>query len=676
VVYADANGDFIFAGGGGGPVTVESRVEGLWFNVDNIAGADTVLSLNVTPPGPADFVHNADNSSELVRAEVNAYVESNVIRDFVLTYNPAYPVINNQMGMDVNVNLDSNCNAFYSNGEQSINFYTSGGGCPNTANSTIVHHEYGHHLVATGGSGQGAYGEGMGDVVGVLITDDPNLALGFFGNCNVPLRNADNNCQYQEVGCSSCGSAIHDCGQLISGCVWSTRNELLATNPFTYLDIISNLAVNSILLHNGSSITPSITIDYLTLDDDDGDIFNGTPHYAEINAGFSAHNMPAPELALLSFSFPQGLADVISPQGGTTVPVVVEAVTAEPQPGPGVLHVDTGPGFVALPMMQAEPNHYDAVFPSADCGTQVAYYFSAETTTGQEVVSPPGAPANSYMVLSATSLDVMFLDDFESDLGWTVTNAGGLTDGPWERGIPAGGGDRGDPPTDADGSGQCYVTDNADGNSDVDGGSTTLTSPVMDATVGTPIISYYRWYSNTEGSSPFQDIFVVEVSDDGGSSWVSLETVGPAGSEVGGGWFLKEFPIADFVELTDQFRIRFIASDTDPQSIVEAGVDAVQLTEIVCEPPATADITGPGDVPDGCVDAFDLGAMLGAWCSSMNDPNPPSPPCENCTPENLALADISGATNLPDGCVDAFDLAKLLAEWCSFLGGNPCATCF
>ncbi len=92
--------------------------------------------------------------------------------------------------------------------------------------------------------------------------------------------------------------------------------------------------------------------------------------------------------------------------------------------------------------------------------------------------------------------------------------------------------------------------------------------------------------------------------------------------------------------------------------------------------PFPADITGPGDVPDGCVDSFDLEAMLGAWCSGVNDPNPPSPPCENCTPANLAIADISGAGNAPDGCVDAFDLAKLLAEWCSVASGNPCGTCF
>ncbi len=93
-------------------------------------------------------------------------------------------------------------------------------------------------------------------------------------------------------------------------------------------------------------------------------------------------------------------------------------------------------------------------------------------------------------------------------------------------------------------------------------------------------------------------------------------------------------------------------------------------------PAPSPDFTGPVGVPDGCVDAFDLGAMLAAWCSGAGDPNPPSPPCENCTPANLALADISGVANVPDGCVDAFDLAKLLAKWCSVAGGNPCGTCF
>ncbi len=108
---------------------------------------------------------------------------------------------------------------------------------------------------------------------------------------------------------------------------------------------------------------------------------------------------------------------------------------------------------------------------------------------------------------------------------------------------------------------------------------------------------------------------------------------------------------------------------TGTAALVTAG--AVGPTQRTLSP----DITGPLSVPDGCVDAYDLGAMLAAWCSAVNDPNPPSPPCENCNPASLCLVDISGADMVPDGCVDAFDLAKLLAAWCSVAGGNPCGTC-
>ena len=97
-----------------------------------------------------------------------------------------------------------------------------------------------------------------------------------------------------------------------------------------------------------------------------------------------------------------------------------------------------------------------------------------------------------------------------------------------------------------------------------------------------------------------------------------------------------------------------------------------------CQPVSPADIASPGNpgVPDGCVDSTDLTILLGAWCSAVNDPNPPSPPCGNCTHANLLLADIAGAGGgPPDGCVDSSDLTVLLGEWCSAAGGNPCGTC-
>jgi hypothetical protein len=288
--YADANGDFTIPNPGSGPVTVVSGMSGQYFVVDNLQGDEETLTLIVTPPGPANFLHNSANNTEGIRAQVNGYVQANIVRDFCLTYDPDYPWISGQTDFPVRV-MSTNpdwCpgNAWYDGG--SINFCAAGGGSADFAFSNIVHHEYGHHIVNCGGSGQGAYGEGMGDSIGVLIADDPGCGYGSNGDCNSVVRTADNDFQYP------CDGGGHYCGQLLSGCIWSTRNELANTHPVDYLEVLSNLTINSVLLHDGSEITPDITVDFLTLDDDDTDIYNGTPHCEEICAGFGAHNMGCP----------------------------------------------------------------------------------------------------------------------------------------------------------------------------------------------------------------------------------------------------------------------------------------------------------------------------------------------------------------------------------------------
>jgi hypothetical protein len=170
----------------------------------------------------------------------------------------------------------------------------------------------------------------------------------------------------------------------------------------------------------------------------------------------------------------------------------------------------------------------------------------------------------------------------------------GATDGAWQKAVPIGC-DRGDPPSDADGSGQCYVTYNAPPlipsdpcNTDVDGGSTTLVSPSFDLSAGNPVLTYWRWYSNTFGNSPEADVFVVEYSTNGGSTWTNLETVGPTQSspnpEVDGGWFKKTFNLQYVPGWTpsNNFKVRFIAADAGSGSVIEAAVDGFEIFDIAC----------------------------------------------------------------------------------------------
>ena len=156
----------------------------------------------------------------------------------------------------------------------------------------------------------------------------------------------------------------------------------------------------------------------------------------------------------------------------------------------------------------------------------------------------------------------------------------------------------------------CWVTGQgsvggSDGAQDVDGGSTTLLSPIFDLDGRTaPRIRYWRWYSNDVGSAPNEDVLQIDLSNNGGSSWVSADTVDPNGPEASGGWFETVLEVESILPLTDQMRLRVFASDLGSGSIVEAALDDVVVSHFEdggCPPTtnyctSSANSTGAGTV--------------------------------------------------------------------------------
>jgi hypothetical protein len=81
------------------------------------------------------------------------------------------------------------------------------------------------------------------------------------------------------------------------------------------------------------------------------------------------------------------------------------------------------------------------------------------------------------------------------------------------------------------------------------------------------------FYSNEAGANPFDDPLVIDLSDDGGSSWTNvLNTFNPIAA-----WTPQQFGLSGLTA-NNQFRIRVTASDLGVGgSVVEGGVDDVSV---------------------------------------------------------------------------------------------------
>ncbi|MDX2149076.1 MAG: hypothetical protein SFZ23_16315 [Planctomycetota bacterium] len=536
-------------------------------------------------------------------AQVNASVHANITRDYARARIPNF----NPANIRINTSVAGSCNAFYTtSGGFSINFYREGGGCVNSAYSTVVAHEFGHHIVNQLGLAQGAFGEGYSDSVAILIYDTGIIAENFFLSGGTPIRNPETaNQQYP------CTVAIHTCGQVVGGFWREFRNLTVArlgAGPGLELARQLHGEWSDITLggQGTNAMHPTSVTEVLTVDDVDGDLGNGTPNFADICNAFAQHGLSCPSLDLLTFAFPNGLPERVTPGQPAQIRFDVVGAAGTPAPNSGqIFYRVNGGSFQSAPAQQTAANQYLATIPGQACQSRIDFYFSAQAQGGATEFDPSNAPTTSYTTTALVSSEVTLEDDAEQDRGWSLAATGDTaTTGRWVRGNP-----NGTPAQPEDdrtpGTGvNCFFTGQgtvggAVGEQDVDNGTTTLTTPVLDATGGDgAILSYWRWYSNTAGGAPNEDSMVVDVSNDNGSTWTRLETVGP-NTQNTGGWIFATFNLGTVLPLTNQMRVRFIASDLGSGSIVEAAIDDLRLESFDCTDCA-ADFNN-----DGTADFFD-----------------------------------------------------------------------
>jgi len=248
-----------------------------------------------------------------------------------------------------NMNVNATCNAFWDG--STVNFYRSGGGCSNTGEIAAVFlHEWGHGMDTNSGgaaSDKGT-GEAVGDTFAFIETKDACIGKNFqpgvpCANCNAtctgvrdlasfavggshtiakPSTVADNagincdrySCPYYQfifIGAyqGPMGYEGHCESYIASSANWDLAQQLIArwgtTTGWQKMDAIWYKSLtpskSAYRVVSGGKCNPAAVVDgcastnwytvYLTADDDDGNLANGTPNACRIWDAFTAHGI-------------------------------------------------------------------------------------------------------------------------------------------------------------------------------------------------------------------------------------------------------------------------------------------------------------------------------------------------------------------------------------------------
>ncbi|MBD3233932.1 MAG: M28 family peptidase [candidate division Zixibacteria bacterium] len=299
---------------------------------------------------------------------------------------------------------------------------------------------------------------------------------------------------------------------------------------------------------------------------------------------------------VLEFAYPNGLPELIDPDGGTSFRVDVTAGTNQPQPGTGMLHYSTGGNYNSVPMEVVAPNIYDAVFPALECGVVVDFYLSAETQQGEVVTDPRNAPEYHYSAFSAYGIATVYEDDFSNNQGWT--GLGGQ--GEWTIGEATGGqgnDNYGGPDPSVD---HTPTSDNRVLGNDLTSGSGGdysanlnqtywVTSPTIDCSeyIGVTF-SFWRWLGVERNI--YDRAFLQGYN---GSSWITIFENG-GGTIDESAWGEQSYDVSEMADGNPNFKVRFGIGETDVAwQYCGWNIDDLKVSGYSCE---------GGQVPDVAVE--------------------------------------------------------------------------
>ena len=585
-----------------GPVDATVTLQGLYSQIVNNTTNDTPsLTVTLNEGGNLVVVDSDANINE-----ISAYHSVNVIHDYMKIYLPGFTGLDNQLTTNVDIN-EQTCNAFWDG--SSINFYVdnNSGQCVALSKvADVVFHEYGHGIngrfyQSLGASfSNGGMNEGYADVWGFGPNEDPILGDGHNPqNWDDWIRRYD---QEPKVYPQDLVGQVHADGEIIAGAWWDLYenfgNDIDATMELFAL-AFPGLQATAPNGQEGQAFV-DVLIDALQADDDDNDLNNGTPNSVAIAEAFAEHGISLIASAeldhdeLMFGQVDEGILIEAELDIQFDLLGYVDAVNLAYRMNEETVWTD-------VEMINTNGDNYEYELPAQPAGTIIYYYLYVSDATGAvSAVTPQSADkmvnANlPYNILIGYEAGESHDSDDNSDWGdWTLgLPTDNATTGEWEENVPIGsdGGTVAPGTQNTPGGELCFLTgqsfgpNNGIGENDVDGGTTTLVSPVIDLTgYDNPTFTYYRWYINNPptGANPNQDWFQGYVSDDGGDNWVELDITKASDNS----WRRNAFRVQDYVNATSEFMMKFHASDSvfpnsglnfDGGSLVEAAIDDIVL---------------------------------------------------------------------------------------------------
>lgn len=465
---------------------VQTQLQGPLRTIINAAGEVATESLFIGDGGSTTWVA-ADN--ELVDAQISAFVHADIVKNRIRGIDPNFAYLDEQL--QITVNIDDECNAF-SDGS-TINFFQSSESCANTAQlADVVYHEFGHavhrqSLLPGVGAFDGSLSEGVSDYLSATITGDPLLARGFFNN-DSPLRDLDP--EGFEYHWPEDTGEVHAAGRIIGGALWDFRKLMIAKHGEA-----EGVRIADRIYYEATRRAvdmPSMHPEALLVDDDDGDLSNGTPNGCEINAAFGSHGL---------FSAGEG-SEAVS-LADDDVGFVVDLALALPSfPGCPVSATATleyrlrSGGAITNVTMQPSAGGYSAPMPAEVAGQTLQYRVLVDYSVGAQH-SLPDNMADPWYEIYVGPVETIYCTDFSGEAieQWQ-------TEGGFSIDVPAGTGSPVDPPTDYDGDGQ-VLGHSLDGTGFYNPGlSDEATGPRISfdpAAYSSVRLQYRRWLSVEDG---------------------------------------------------------------------------------------------------------------------------------------------------------------------------------